>query len=33
VVVFDDCDSVLLDDLSLYILKTALDSSTKRTIH
>jgi hypothetical protein len=32
VVVFDDCDSVLLDDLSLNILKAALDSSTKRTI-
>ena len=33
VVVFDDCDSVLLDDLSLNILKAALDSSKKRTIH
>jgi len=33
VVVFDDCDSVLLDDLSLNILKAALDSSTKRMIH
>ena len=33
VVVFDDCDSVLLDDLSLNILKAALDSSVKRTIH
>ena len=32
VIVFDDCDSVLLDDLSLNILKAALDSSTKRTI-
>ena len=32
VVVFDDCDSVLLDDLSLNILKAALDSGTKRTI-
>jgi hypothetical protein len=31
-VVFDDCDSVLLDDLSLNILKAALDSSKKRTI-
>ena len=30
--VFDDCDSVLLDDLSLNILKGALDSSKKRTI-
>ena len=27
VIVFDDCDSVLLDDLSLNILKAALDSS------
>ena len=33
VLVFDDCDSVLLDDLSLNILKAALDSSKKRTIH
>ena len=33
VVVFDDCDSILLDDLSLNILKAALDSSAKRTIH
>lgn len=32
IVVFDDCDSVLLDDLSLNILKGALDSSKKRTI-
>ena len=32
VIVFDDCDSVLLDDLSLNILKGALDSSKKRTI-
>ena len=32
VVVFDDCDAVLLDDLSLNILKAALDSSVKRTI-
>ena len=32
VVVFDDCDSILLDDLSLNILKAALDSSKKRTI-
>ncbi len=32
VVVFDDCDSVLLDDLSLNILKAALDSGSKRTI-
>lgn len=32
VIVFDDCDSVLLDDLSLNILKAALDSKKKRTI-
>jgi hypothetical protein len=30
--VFDDCDSVLMDELSLNILKGALDSSEKRTI-
>ena len=33
VLVFDDCDSVLMDDLSLNILKAALDSSKRRTIH
>ena len=33
IVVFDDCDSVLLDDLSLNILKAALDSNEKRMIH
>jgi hypothetical protein len=33
ILVFDDCDSVLLDDLSLNILKAALDTSKKRTIH
>ena len=33
VLVFDDCDSVLLDDLSLNILKAALDSKKSRTIH
>jgi len=33
VVVFDDCDSVLLDDLSLNILKAALDSKKTRRIH
>ena len=33
IVVFDDCDSVLLDDVSLNILKAALDSSKKRTIN
>jgi hypothetical protein len=32
VLVFDDCDSILLDDLSLNILKGALDSGSKRTI-
>lgn len=32
VVVFDDCDSVLLDDLSLNILKGALDTSKRRRI-
>lgn len=32
VIVFDDCDTVLLDDLSLNILKAALDSKKKRTI-
>ena len=33
VLVFDDCDSVLMDDLSLNILKAALDSKKNRTIH
>lgn len=33
VLVFDDCDSVLMDDLSLNLLKAALDSSKKRVIH
>jgi len=33
VLVFDDCDSVLMDELSLNILKAALDSGKKRTIH
>ena len=32
ILVFDDCDSVLLDDLSLNILKAALDSSKVRNI-
>ena len=32
VLVFDDCDSVLLDDLSLNILKAALDSKRTRKI-
>ncbi len=33
VVVFDDCDSIFADELSLNILKAALDSKKKRTIH
>jgi len=33
VIVFDDCDSVLLDDLSLNILKAALDSKKNRRIN
>jgi hypothetical protein len=33
ILVFDDCDSILLDDLSLNILKAALDTSKKRMIH
>jgi len=33
VIVFDDCDSILQDDLSLNILKAALDSKKTRTIH
>ena len=32
ILVFDDCDSILLEDLSLNILKAALDSSKKRVI-
>ena len=32
VIVFDDCDSILLDELSLNILKAALDSSKRRWI-
>jgi hypothetical protein len=32
VVVFDDCDSILMEDLSLNILKGALDSSERRFI-
>ena len=32
VLVFDDCDSILLDDLSLNILKAALDSKRVRRI-
>jgi len=33
VLVFDDCDSIFSDELSLNILKAALDSKKKRTIH
>ena len=33
VLVFDDCDSVFQDDLSLNILKAALDSGKKRRIY
>ena len=33
VLVFDDCDSIFLDDLALNILKAALDSGKKRRIH
>jgi hypothetical protein len=32
VLVFDDCDSILLDDVSLNLLKGALDSGKKRKI-
>jgi len=32
ILVFDDCDSILLDDLSLNILKAALDSKKSRRI-
>lgn len=32
ILVFDDCDSILLDDIALNILKAALDTSEKRTI-
>jgi hypothetical protein len=32
VIVFDDCDSVLMDELSLNILKGALDSGDRRFI-
>jgi hypothetical protein len=33
VLVFDDCDSIFSDELSLNILKAALDSKKNRTIH
>ena len=32
VLIFDDCDTILYDDLSLNILKAALDSGEKRTL-
>lgn len=32
IVVFDDCDSILLDDVALNLLKGALDSGKKRKI-
>ena len=33
VVCFDDCDAILYDDLALNLLKAALDSGRRRTIH
>ena len=33
VLVFDDCDSILMDEVSLNILKAALDTNKKRTLH
>ena len=33
VIVFDDCDSIFTDELSLNILKAALDSKKTRRIH
>lgn len=33
VLVFDDCDSVLMDDLSLNLLKAALDSGRTRNLY
>jgi hypothetical protein len=33
VLVFDDCDSILMDDLSLNLLKAALDSGKRRRIY
>jgi hypothetical protein len=32
IIVFDDCDSILLDDVALNLLKGALDSGKKRVI-
>ena len=33
VVCFDDCDVILYDDLALNLLKAALDTGRKRTLH
>jgi hypothetical protein len=33
VVCFDDCDAILYDDLALNLLKAALDTGKKRTLH
>jgi len=33
VVCFDDCDAILYDDLALNLLKAALDTGRKRTLH
>ena len=32
IIVFDDCDSVLFDDVALNVLKAALDTGKKRTL-
>lgn len=33
IVVFDDCDNLFYDELSLNLLKAALDTSEKRSLH
>jgi len=33
VICFDDCDAILYDDLALNLLKAALDTGRKRTLH
>lgn len=33
VLVFDDCDSILMDELSLNLLKAALDTNRRRVLH
>ena len=33
VVCFDDCDAILYDDLALNLLKAALDTGRKRSLH